>query len=166
MKLLTFNVGSYTKRRAAVLALLADHLPHVCCLQECSLTNGQQHILRQDLQSLGYYPLVGSKGLCTVVRDGCNVAPTATLPHDQDFRIQRLALQLGEHRVLLRHRHAHSGSAAERRRFDDNLLAENGNLTIDIGDFNERPAQVDADSYAVVFPDCPTYRLNPAMDSW
>eukprot|EP00959_Pyramimonas_sp_CCMP1952_P102831 2150608-Pyramimonas_sp.AAC.1 len=136
----TFNVGSYTYRRNALLALLGEHLPHFLFLQECALPHGQVHTLRADLASLGYYVLVGKRGLCTVVRQGLNVAPIAATDADADFRVQRLAMQLGTHRVLIRHRHAHSGSVVERRRFDGSLALESQHtLTWVIGDFNERP---------------------------
>eukprot|EP00959_Pyramimonas_sp_CCMP1952_P049845 1041611-Pyramimonas_sp.AAC.1 len=77
--------------------------------------------------------------MCTIVRDGLNVAPIAATQNDTDFRVQRLALQLGERRVLVRHQHAHSGSASERSRFNASLLTEPARLTIDVSDFNERP---------------------------
>ena len=94
----------------------------------------------QDLRSLGCYACVGKDNLCTIVREAVNIAPIARSPDDQGFRIQRLALQLGDHRVLVRHRHAHSSSAAERSKLDSLLQAEAcARLTIDVGDFNELP---------------------------
>ena len=165
--MLTWNIGSFTNRRTILLTLLATHLPHFCCLQECALTHGQKFILAQDLRSLGYYACVGKDNLCTIVREGFNIAPIARSPDDLGFRIQRLALQLGDHRVLVRHRHAHSSSAAERCKFDSLLQADySDRLTIDVGDFNEFHYFDASDDQAVVFPSCSTYRLNPARDDW
>ena len=104
--------------------------------------------------------------MCTIVRDGLNVAPIASTTNDTDFRVQRLALQIGEHRVLVRHRHGHSGSAAERRRFNASLLHEHAALTIDVGDFNERPVYYEGGDLVAVFPSEPTFRRNPRGGEW
>ena len=137
----------------ALLPLLGQLSPHFMCLQECQLTNGQQHILRSDLLSLGYYLCQGKHGLVTLVRSGCSLAPIAAGEADHGHLMQRLALLVGDQRILIRHRHAHSGSASCRAQLSSALEAESCTQhCIDIGDFNERPVlSLDSDS-AVVFP--------------
>ena len=81
--------------------------------------------------------------------------------------MQRLAPQMGALRIPIRHRHAHSGSAAARQDYNDALSTEeSGRHTIDIGDFNELPdPPFNGESY-VLFPNDNTYRLNSADDQF
>ena len=96
-----------------------------------------------------------------------NVAPIALSQADKDNRAQRLALQIGALRVLIRHRHAHSGSAAARQEYNDALSSDEfGSLTIDIGDFNEHPMSAFNDDGCVLFPSEKTYRLNTADEQF
>ena len=76
--------------------------------------------------------------------------------------MQRLAWQLGQNRILIRHRHGHSSSQALRRELDEGLAVEPcGSLTIDIGDFNERPGAGRLPGALPVFPSQCTFRQNP-----
>ncbi|CAK0828910.1 unnamed protein product, partial [Prorocentrum cordatum] len=109
---------------------------------------------------------IGCHGMCGFIRDGLNVAPIAATHNGADFRVQKLALQLGERRVLARRRRAHSGSASERSRFNANLLAEPARLTIDVGDFNERPVHCDGEGRAAICPEEPTFRRHPHEGEW
>eukprot|EP00959_Pyramimonas_sp_CCMP1952_P000753 14694-Pyramimonas_sp.AAC.1 len=70
-------------------ALAAQHRPHF--LQECLLTNSQRHTLRRDLQPFECTLLEGADGGGALARDGCDVAPIAALPEDEEFWAQRLA---------------------------------------------------------------------------
>ena len=149
------------------MALLAEHRPHICTLQECQLRNGGDHVLRSFLKPLGYHLLPAGGGLCALIQHGLNVAPIALADADREFRAQRLALQLGERRILLRHRHAHSGSSARRREYSAALEAEApGQHVIDIGDFNEHPADTYSGDGHILFPQENTYRHNPASDNF
>ena len=161
--LITWNIGSLSVHRDSFLNLLNFHQPHICFLQEARLRNGIDHCLKAILAPLGYSLLVGKNNLCAVVRHGMNVAPIALSQADKDNRAQRLALQSGALRVLIRHRHAHSGSAAARQEYNDALSTdEHGRLTIDIGDFNEHPMSAFNDDGCVLFPSENTYGLNSA----
>ena len=161
--MITWNIGSLTLHRDPSLNLLNLHQPHTCFLQEAQLRNGIDHSLRVILAPMGYSLLVCKNNLCSVVRHGMNVAPVALSQADKDNRAQRLALQMGARRILIRHRDAHSGSAAARQDYNDALSTdESGRHTIDIGDFNEYPVSpFNGESY-VLFPRENTYRLNSA----
>ncbi len=149
------------------MGLLSQHQPHICTLQECNLPNGLVHILRSVVSPLGYQVLPGKDGLCTLVRFGLNAAPIALADADTGFRAQRLALQMGENRVLIRHRHADSASALRRKEYATALEAEaSGQHIIDIGDFNECPKSTYVGDGFVLFPSENTYRHNTATDAF
>ena len=133
LRLITWNIGSLTLHREAFLGLLCAHDPHICFLQEAQLRNGLGHCLKATLAPLGYSLVIGSHNLCAVVRHGLNLAPIVFIVADKSSRAQRLALQIGALRVLIRHRHGHSSSSVLRREYNDALATdEPGRLTIDI----------------------------------
>ncbi len=68
---------------------------------------------------------------------------------------------------MLRHRRADSNSGARRKEFDDAPAGEpSRSLHIDIGDFNEKPAQSDSGESHVPFPNENTFRRDgSASDS-
>ena len=151
--------------REAFLGLLCAHDPHICFLQEAQLRNGLGHCMKATLAPLGYSLVIGSHNLCAVVRHGLNLAPIALTVADKSSRAQRLALQIGALRVLIRHRHGHSSSPALRREYNDALATdEPGRLTIDIGDFNEYPDTDFTGCGCILFPSENTFRLNSADD--
>ena len=165
LRLVTWNVGSLSLHRDAFLGLLSAQEPHICFLQESQLRNGLDHCLKAILAPLGYALVVGSHNLCAVVRHGLNVAPIALSPADKGSRAQRLALQIGALRILIRHRHAHSSSSTIRQEYNEALASdEPGRLTIDIGDFNEHPDTAFTDGGCVLFPCENTFRLNSSDD--
>ena len=163
LRLLTWNVGSALARRAEILTLLADFQPHFLFLQESRLESATAAAFRFDLLSAGYSLIVGADGLATAIRHGVNGAPIAQERGDAEWRLQRLAAQVGDHRILIRHRHAPSGSvASERKALDHHLLAEDRGLTIDVGDFNEVPPQARWGQARVCFPEELTFRRSAA----
>ena len=159
LRLLTWNVGSASSQRSAILDLLLHQEPHLVFLQECKLSHGACKSLSYDLRSLGYAVIPGRHDLCTLVRHGLNAVQIRNESADSAFRVQRLAVQLGTQRILIRHRHAHSGSPARRAEFNEALSNEpSGDLFVDIGDFNELPALGCDASRLVAFPSDNTYR--------
>ena len=82
------------------------------------LTTGSVYGLNDSLHSFGYHAVLGNNGLCNLILNGVNDVPVANGVADNTFRVQRLAVQIAEHRVLIRHRHAHSSSSAARKAFD------------------------------------------------
>ena len=97
---------------------------------ENSLTTGpllgkaELYFIKSFLSS-GYSFFVGKDGLCTIAQQGLNIAQIARTEADSQFRAQRLALQIGNDRVLIHHRHAHSASAARRNEYNEALMIAN-----------------------------------------
>ena len=135
LSLVTWNIGSLHRQRDFLFQLLVSVAPQIVFLQECHASHGSINALRADVRSLGYcVHTCPTHGLLSVVQHGLNVAPISSPVEDEDFRVQRFAWQISSSRVLVRHRHAHSNSAAERRRFNELLAGEPcGDLWLDIG---------------------------------
>ena len=97
--------------------------------------------------------------MVTLVKHGVNAAPIKSIACDDDYRMQYMALQLAQARVLVRHRHAPADRPAHRLALNNALRdSPAGDLVIDIGDFNECPS--DCAGAQVVFPDSNTFRRN------
>ena len=115
--------------------------------------------IMKDLRDAGYTLFPGSGGLAVLARSGVDAAPIAAEPCDGAFRLQRIAVQLGAHRVLIRHRHADPKSAATRAQMDEQLQSDCPlKLVLDVGDFNELPTQSHFPGRCLCFPDVHTFR--------
>jgi hypothetical protein len=161
-------VGSLHLHLPAVLSLLQEVQPHLLFLQEAADTNGAHAALACEARNLGYvvHPQP-STGQVVVALRGLNVAPMAGLVHDNDGvgKVQRLGWQIGQSRILVRHRHAHPSSKQARRELQSLLLSEPcGQLTIDAGDFNEYPDS--ADNAHVYLPPLADLSPRPSSDNW
>jgi hypothetical protein len=149
-------------RKQRVLELLLLERPHALFLQEAPNTVGVHSVLKGELRDMGYdmHPDI-AYGLITCVQRGLKIAPVQTTIEDADFRVQRLAWQIGDTRVLVRHRHAHSSSPSERLRMNQLFETESvGDLCLDIGDFNQHPRDSLPRGEAIA-PMELTYRLQP-----
>ena len=159
LTILTWNVGSVSRHLTSLLELLSERRPHLVCLQESQLTPSTRSAVAGDITSAGYSLFVGSDGLATLVRRDVNAAPIAPEPSDSAFRVQRIALQIGPHRALLRHRHADAKLPAARAELDACLLSDcSSKLVLDVGDFNELPAQSRFPGRVLCFPKSHTFR--------
>lgn len=76
---------------------------------------------------------------------------------DDGSRVQQLAWQVAETRILLRHRHADARSNARRAEIDRALACEpTGDMYLDVGDFNTLP--ISTRGAVSISPDVPTFR--------
>ena len=167
LSVITWNIGGIAIHRESLFGLIAEHSPHIVFLQETKLRKGGDLAMNPDLHIMGYHLIAGNNDLCVIHRLGINIAGIANASADEDFRVQRLALQVGQQRILIRHRHAHSGSSLQRKMFNDALAAEHtGDLVLDIGDFNDKPSADSLHGWLPLFPSSPTYRLNAQSQEW
>ena len=111
LKIITWNVGSLFTRKDAVLSILAVDQPHILLLQECRLRNGASGAFSCLARDAGYtFVPHSSNDLGAFVCRGLNLASVKPSSDDDQFTIARYALQLGQARFLLRHRHASPNS--------------------------------------------------------
>ena len=131
------------------------------------LTTGSVYALNDCLHSFGYHAVLGNNDLCAIILNEVNAVLVATNGvADNTFRVQRLAVQIAEPRLLIRHRHAHSSSSAARKAFDAALKVEDaGSLVVDIGEFNELPVADHSNNRFVLFPTVGTFRRDPSGSS-
>jgi len=167
LKLITWNIGGFMAHHPDLYGCLALHSPHLVFLQEAKLSRGSVSAVNSTLHDMGYHCLAGTNNLVIVHRLGINVAPIASSPGDDGHRVQRLALQIGQQRILLRHRHGHSNSPAQRALLNTSMQSESvGNLVLDIGDFNESPSGDHWPGSHILFPCDRTYRHNGYSEQW
>lgn len=155
--MLTWNIGSWQNHATAILSVIAKADVHLAFLQECSINDSRLAAIRSEARMLGFTVLPSvSNGMVTLAKHGVNIAPIKTIAKD-DYRMQYLALQLAEARVLVRHRHAPADRPIYRQALNQILSdSPSGDLFIDIGDFNEHPSV--SPGAQVVFPDSNTFR--------
>lgn len=167
LELVTWNVGSFARHRTDVFKLLVSTAPHLLCLQECNLRNsGAVNALKAEMRESGYIAHINlPHNLVVISRRGLNVVPIRSHVEDNDFRMQRFALQVGGARVLVRHRHAPSDCASNRKQHNMILEGEQtGALVIDIGDFNDKPAS--KAGATALFPNESTWRLDTSSSDF
>lgn len=168
LSMVTWNVGSLAKHMPSVLQILASERPHLLCLQECTNTCGAYSALVVESQALGYQVIIQPAGvLVTIGLRGLNIAPLPSEPIDGSGVgvVSRLAWQIQDTRLLLRHRHAHPRNPAHRATLNTTLAAEpHGEVCTDIGDRNGKPSAYDGCS--LLFTSLPTYWRDPSSDKW
>ena len=134
LKIVTWNCNSALQCKLQLLELLDDHQPHLVCLQESRCDQSLASALRGDFSRAGY-SLVAGHDLSILVKHGVNAAPIAPMEGDAVWHLQRIAIQVGPLRLLLRHRHGHSSLSSERKLMEQHLREQGAELCIDIGDF-------------------------------
>lgn len=124
----------------AVERLLVQHEPHLLFLQKGRNVKGVTFILKSRVRLLGYFVLCKTdSNLICIGRRGLNVCQLKSHTKDADYRIQRLAFQVADTRVLIRHVHAPSDNHPKRVAMRRHLRAEAaGNCILDICDHNHR----------------------------
>jgi len=167
LRILSWNIGTLSLRNHLVARLLLDEAPHLCLLQEARCAGHEFRALCATLRDMGYVAkLDASRNLLAIWRRGLDCAPIdAGLGSNGHYRVQRLALDLADTRVVIRNIHAPSHNQSERDNFHL-VLAEQqlGDCYIDVGDFNQVP--LDSEDGVAYAPSCHTFRRKATTNAW
>ena len=155
---------------------MLQHKSDILLLQEARCARHEQRAIEAECMDLGYtLHRDAHSNLAAVTRHGITAIPVAntnavidsntgavTDAADSDLRVQRLALQTHQYRILLRHVHCASGNSANalnhRRQLFRQFQCETaGDYIIDAGDWNCSPP---TDGMTCLLPDTCTIRTN------
>lgn len=100
--------------RLYLFRLPVEAQPHIFCVKASRLHTSLRKAFAAVVADFGFTLQLGQRDIAALVWKCINAAPIAGADADQDARVQRMALQVGRHRLLTRHRLAHSSCAGDR----------------------------------------------------